>query len=58
MGVSRGGGDGERGGVLVSGHVQETVNEGGCQFGNVQVRVKEGVWEFVVIEVNGCVGVC
>ena len=34
------------------------VNEGGYQFGNVQVRVKEGVWEFVAVEVNGCVGVC
>ena len=33
-------------------------SRGGCQFGNVQVRVKEGVWEFVVIEVNGCVEVC
>ena len=38
--------------------VNEALVKGGCQFGNVQVRVKEGVWEFVVIEVNGCVGVC
>ena len=38
--------------------VNEALIEGGCQFWNVQVRVKEGVWEFVVIEVNGCVGVC
>ena len=28
------------------------VNEGGCQFGQVEVMVKEGVSEFVVVEVN------
>ena len=42
----------ENGGECWFRDVQEMVNEalveGGCQFGNVQVRVKEGVWEFVV----------
>ena len=38
--------------------VNKAFIEGGCQFGNVQVGVKEGVWEFVVVEVNDCVGVC